>query len=419
VITYTNQLCDDAREKVRRLRGQPPAGLTIETFDQVAHRLASGRLRTEYSRDKLLDILHAVRWTTDPAADFLLEEFQEVIERRDVLNFDSYAQLKRKGRGGRLGTVQRRQVWEAYERFTQALAQTGARTIGAARQGAARAAEALDESAQFDLVIVDEVQDLPASVLAMAVGLARGTGKGKAVMLVGDAGQSIYQSGFRWSDVGLRLGGASVVTLAQSERSTREILAFGRALLGEHGEDHAEAGASKTGPRPRIARGFRTFDHRRTWLVEDIALRISQGVAPQRIAVIAHGKNELAAIRGALNDRHIPTVDYGTARFYRDPAVKIITAHSSKGLEFSEVYVPDANDGIYPFYQNAALDPEERDEHDAQDCKLLYVACTRAGDRLTVMYDRDPSPFLASAAAFAEPMNVGSTGVSGKSGYAM
>jgi len=136
-------------------------------------------------------------------------------------------------------------------------------------------------------------------------------------------------------------------------------------------------------------------------LVEDVRSRVSAGVPLEHIAVIAHSHNRLASVGAALKKAGFKTVEQGSKVFYAKGAIKLITAHAAKGLEFHEVYLPDVNDGVYPFFKNRNLPEDERSDRDVQDCQLLYVAATRSAERLTIMYDRDPSPFLEHARSFA------------------
>jgi len=78
--------------------------------------------------------------------------------------------------------------------------------------------------------------------------------------------------------------------------------------------------------------------------------------------------------------------------------VKLMTAHSAKGLEFGTVFVVGCIEGKFPMTREDS-DPEE-------ERRLFYVACTRAKDRLHLSYPRtqafrkivkptEPSRFLA------------------------
>lgn len=59
-------------------------------------------------------------------------------------------------------------------------------------------------------------------------------------------------------------------------------------------------------------------------------------------------------------------------------AVTVCTMHSSKGLEYEEVYIIDANEGVMP-YAKAVLDEEIEEER-----RMFYVAMTRAKKKLHI-----------------------------------
>ncbi|NPB06985.1 MAG: ATP-dependent helicase [Aquificae bacterium] len=74
--------------------------------------------------------------------------------------------------------------------------------------------------------------------------------------------------------------------------------------------------------------------------------------------------------------------------------VRIMTVHASKGLEFSTVFIPRLEEGLFP-HASALEDPSEMQE----ERRLFYVAVTRAKDRLFLTYTRKdrrrPSRFLS------------------------
>lgn len=63
-----------------------------------------------------------------------------------------------------------------------------------------------------------------------------------------------------------------------------------------------------------------------------------------------------------------------------EESVKIVSMHSSKGLEFGLVLIPSLGD------------MPKKGEEEADESRLLYVAMTRAIDRLAMAY-RKPSSF--------------------------
>ena len=76
-------------------------------------------------------------------------------------------------------------------------------------------------------------------------------------------------------------------------------------------------------------------------------------------------------------------------------SVALATLHSSKGLEYDNVYIIDVNEGIMP-YKKAVLDNEVEEER-----RMFYVGMTRARKELTLCYVEErfekkvePSRFL-------------------------
>lgn len=82
--------------------------------------------------------------------------------------------------------------------------------------------------------------------------------------------------------------------------------------------------------------------------------------------------------------------------------VIICTMHSSKGLEFPIVFIPDANEGITP-YQKAMLKEEIEEER-----RLFYVAMTRARELLYIFSIKErfhkPAEISRFVGEFAERM---------------
>ena len=62
--------------------------------------------------------------------------------------------------------------------------------------------------------------------------------------------------------------------------------------------------------------------------------------------------------------------------------VIISTIHSAKGLEYENVYIPRAIQGVFPRY-NATQ------EELAEELRCMYVALTRAKDRLHIYCPRE------------------------------
>jgi DNA helicase-2/ATP-dependent DNA helicase PcrA len=80
--------------------------------------------------------------------------------------------------------------------------------------------------------------------------------------------------------------------------------------------------------------------------------------------------------------------------------VRVLTMHASKGLEFDRVYIPDLNDGILPGrrFRDAGGIEEER--------RLLYVAMTRAREKLTLLWVSGTRENPGTPSRFLRPFGI-------------
>lgn len=119
----------------------------------------------------------------------------------------------------------------------------------------------------------------------------------------------------------------------------------------------------------------------------DILDEIQQSAKPFRtfeewFAQIDAFREKLKEQKGKIKERN-------------EDAITLATLHSSKGLEFSEVFLVDVNEGIVP-HRKASIDADLEEER-----RLFYVGMTRAKDQLHLFYVKEkygkvmePSQFL-------------------------
>lgn len=60
--------------------------------------------------------------------------------------------------------------------------------------------------------------------------------------------------------------------------------------------------------------------------------------------------------------------------------IQLMTVHASKGLEFEHVWIPDINEGVYPYGRNLSKEAEEEER------RVLYVGMTRAKKSLRLSF---------------------------------
>lgn len=275
-----------------------------------------------------------------------------------------------------------------------------ARTIAGVDQG-------LIPRAQYGAVMIDEGHDFEPEWFKLIVQMI--DPESNSMLVLYDDAQAIYtkreRRKFSFASVGIKAQGRTTI-LKLNYRNTLEVLAVARAfaedLLNERQEDEegiplvSPESAGRRGPMPVLIQS-KSPQAEATLIAEQILDAKDQGYSLSDMAIIYRRDHQVANVQEQLKRRGIEcriANDQASKRnlFTGEPAVKLVSMHSSKGLEFHTVFIPGL--GSMPL-------PKEPEEDEA---RLLYVAMTRATDRL-VMTSYTESKFsqriLASVEAVA------------------
>jgi len=320
--------------------------------------------------------------------DFLLEEILGVIEGRGLSTLEQYLEAARPGRRAPLTKVQREALWRVRDAFVAQLAKEGATTTEGWRRRAAERIRSGEVPPRYDAVVIDEAQDLSPTAIAALVGLCK-TPQG--VFLTADANQSIYTSGFRWSDIHewLRFQGRTAV-LKANYRSTREVGDAAAAYLKSGSEqpeldDVVEAAYVHAGPIPAV-RAVEDFADEPKLLARFFrqatrALKLGLGGC----AVLTPTNDSATQIAAALAATGLAAKKVDASDLdLRDPGVKVLTLKNAKGLEFPIVALAGFSGVRYPYLPQHATD-EEQTELLARERRTMFVAMTRAMRALLVV----------------------------------
>jgi superfamily I DNA/RNA helicase len=131
-----------------------------------------------------------------------------------------------------------------------------------------------------------------------------------------------------------------------------------------------------------------------------IRAAVADGVAPAEIGVFVRSRRELDRARAAVEAAGLSVVELSERAITLGDRVAIGTMHLAKGLEFKAVAVMACDEDILPLAERIDAIVEESDLDDVFETErhLLYVACTRARDRLLVSAVAPGSEFLGDLA---------------------
>jgi hypothetical protein len=408
LATFSEPLANALRDKLLLLAGPERHLLervAVTSFRGIAeelHQLAFGRKGHLASRDVIRSLVVKAQEAAgidDVSQQFILSEWFNVIDAWQVANIEQYANVPRMGRRTRLGTLQRERMWPVFERVRQGLddrrLMTPA-TLFATLTG--HYAERTDKP--FTHIVIDEAQDLGVAELRFLAAIAPASTD--AVFFAGDIGQRIFQQPFSWKGLGIDIRGRSF-TLRVNYRTSHQIrIAADRLLPGSIRDvDGLEDERSSTisvfnGPPPKVL--IAPSEPEEINKVADfIRAALKNGIEPAAIGLFVRSKDELSRARAAAAKAGVEATEL-TGRAERTAGrISIGTMHFAKGLEFRAVAVMACDEQVIPAAQRIAdvSDEMELDEVYTTERQLLYVAATRARDRLLISGVAPASEFFS------------------------
>ncbi len=227
--------------------------------------------------------------------------------------------------------------------------------------------EGLKESGVIRHLVVDEMQDYTPVQYAVINKLFK-----CPKTILGDFGQMANPNHSHTLDNLLGLyDGAEFASLTKSYRSTREIITFAQKIKASGTIDAID----RHGEKPAIIR-CRDSKDELAHISDEIAAFAKRGHSS--LGIITKTDSDARRFYDLLTAEHdVHLISSDSARFMN--GVSVASVRMSKGLEFDEVIVPHAS------RENYSAD---------HDRGLLYIACTRAMHRLTLLYEGAPSPLL-------------------------
>jgi mRNA-degrading endonuclease RelE of RelBE toxin-antitoxin system len=381
--------------------------LQIEHLHKVARELWTQRTKKTFSAvdvKKLSELLEAAKTRVAPAADFSLpflrSEWDAVVDPWGIRTWVSYKGVSRTGRSTPLGAKQRLTLWKIFEEAQRLLAERKLMTWSGLCY---EAATLCYDKRPFAHVVADECQDFGPAELTLLRALVE-PGEDD-LFLCSDAGQRIFKTPVAWSAVGIDVRGRST-RLSINYRTTEQIRKFADAILpdaideGDGEKERRGAVSVLSGPTPET-QGFEGVSKEVEGVARRLKALLDEGYKPRDIAIFARTD-------GVLRDRAVPALEKAglTGHYLSDEQppstadASVGTMHRAKGLEFKVVVVMGCDADVLPlaYALKDLADDADREALLEQERQLLYVACTRARERLLVTYAGKPSRWVRAAA---------------------
>ena len=406
LTTFSDTLASSLQTKLNRLLSNEPRlgeRIDVHSLNAIGQRLykahiGEGTIASREVLRKLIDESSSVVDGHKFSPQFLLTEWEQVVDAWQLRNWEAYRDVVRLGRKTRIPEAQRRDLWSIFEHVREGLKSRQLITRADMFSSLA-AAISKNKNVVFDFIVVDEAQDISVSHLRFFAAL--GEGRPNALFFAGDLGQRIFQQPFSWLSLGVDIRGRSH-TLRVNYRTSHQIRMQADRLLGPvvndvdgNSQDRSDTVSVFNGPPPTI-QSFKGGDEEVKAVGGWIAEQTKAGVLPHEFGVFVRSSAELDRAQAAVNEAGIAFKVLDENVETTSGHVSISTMHLAKGLEFRSVVVMACDDEIIPLQERIEMVGEDADLQEVYDTErhLLYVACTRARDHLLVSGVVPASEFL-------------------------
>jgi superfamily I DNA/RNA helicase len=404
LTTFNKNLAVDLRQRLLLLGGPELLDrVDVINIDQLANQVVheaqpATRLHM-MNDDKAVDLwrevlleLQETRWD----AEFLNDEWSQVVLGHAITSRQEYFRARRAGRGRQLNRAQRATIWDLAEQFTKRLDEASLWTFRRIAAHAARIEGELAASREprYRHIVVDEAQDLSsAHWMLLRAMVAPGPND---LFLAGDTHQRIYDNYVSLSSLGIEIRGRSS-RLTLTYRSTHEILTAASRILGTEPWDDMDDGTDTLdgyrsvlrGPQPEF-RAFGSWQDELDGILRQVREWTDDGAS---VAVSVPTRKQVEQVEAYLSAHDVRAGSIGPEGPRMHDGVHVGTLQRFKGLEYQRMILAGITDAAVPGYR-APSDQARQQRELMRARSLLFVAATRARDALVISWNGQPSRFL-------------------------
>lgn len=387
VLTHNRALRNDLESRFQRMSGS--GGVEFHTFYSWLGKMWPSRASVVPDRGRVAFLPRSSSFSPQ----FLKEEF-DWIHDQGLESEDAYLAAPRTGRATALRESQRRSLYALLEHYRRQLDAQNA-TDWSRRAFQALAAE--PRGARYDFILADEAQFFARTWLRL---IRRALAPGGHLFLCADPAQGFLGRGQSWRDAGLEVKGRSIV-LKRPYRNTRQILDYASAAYERYIADDDEAPRLQETRHEALREGRVPGEIFAPSPQKEIAAAVAQarelvrnGTDPGAILLLCARRWQVGQIQKQLAAAALPVVPLDAGSERSPTGIMVGTIDAATGLERPVAILCGLRE-FAAHEQNLSLPEEERRRHRRHNASRLYMACTRATERLFVV-SSGSNPLIAA-----------------------
>ena len=303
----------------------------------------------------------------------------------------AYLEMERQGRGFALQKSQREHIWQVYLKVIDSMSNIDGYLPSLYIKEMALLKDPLDlkNLKKYDHILIDEAQFFAPSWLQLVRNSLSSDG---SVFLCADPNQGFLKSRLSWKSVGFNVRNRTK-KISYSYRTTYEIMAAANSLLkdlNDNTDDFVQPilDKMKHGEKPRVILNPSHQDEHLNFLRE-LKTAIDTNKFPlQQIMILFDGEYNAKYLKVSIEKE----IGDGTVINFNDSKdikngignkIRLISINSCTGMESGITFVLGAG-SLLNKTKNIELTDSEREASLQESYRKLYVAMTRAGQRLVI-----------------------------------
>ncbi len=393
VLTHNRPLIRDLEARYFRLTGREADNINWHTFNgwcRAQWPETEGWVSPigEPRRQALLRSVKNQRLRNVRLTTGMLRSEIDWVKDNAITNAENYLAADRRGRGFALNQGQRLQVFEAMHRYQQRLT-PGLDWADVPLRMWRFIREERVQPQPYDVVLVDEAQFFAPVWFEIVQTLVKP--QSGHLFLAADPTQGFLRQGVSWKSLGLEVRGRSHL-LKHSYRTTRAILDFATRFYQARLPEDAEASdilapdlqrmplgsppqiISLTSPQDEVSR-----------VTNEIAALVQEGKPRGDIFVLHANARGCEQIITAIDKKLGRGAALDPKNSHPGNYVRVTTINAGTGLEAPVVFLM----GLQQFFEqenSLRLSEDDRVELVLNNTRKIYMAATRAGQRLVMTF---------------------------------
>ncbi len=395
VLTHNRPLIRDLQDRYRRLTDSQPKNIEWATFFGWCRRHWPQeqpwvRPLSIKAREKLLEQVWEGYFKDSPVTLNMLASEVDWIKDQVEFSRQIYLSAERRGRGFRLTQEQRTRMADAIGRYQELLKERAVLDWGdVPRRIWSFIQSGRLQPPTYDVVLVDEAQFFSPLWFEVIRRMVRP--ESGHLFAAADPSQGFLRRGGSWKTLGLDVRGRTH-RLERSYRTTREILSFAALFYRQRipQEDAEEETLAPDlvnlpgGAFPELI-PLRAAQEEIARATNEIAVLVERGMPPDHLLALHTDWQGVKALIQAICKR----LGAGAAADpkERQPGgyVRVTTLNAGTGLEAPVVFLLGLN-RLFEAERSLRISDEEREALILDNTRKLYMATTRAGQRLVITY---------------------------------